>query len=441
MTGGGERRGRGAAAVAARALVAGSLALLTAGCAGIFQRAMPAEPARYARTAVGPELRVGAAERDITPRVGDYLAGFDLARTSTAIASRLKVRALVLELGDRRFAIVGVDTLGMLRDDVDWVKAGLTGFANGDVFVCASHTHAGADLVGLWGWYLWTSGRTHDYLAEVRAAVTAAVAEARQRAAPAALVRGHARLPADGLVKNANFAGVFDRGVEVLHARALDDGRPLGTLLHVACHPEVMPRRNTQICADFVGVLCDEWRDAGLGQAVFANGALGAMVSPSVQPRGPEGVHKLGTALLALARAALADARPLPVDAIEVRRRDVYVPLASTGLKLGRLTMAIPRELYDGAARSTVGWLRIGAFEAVCVPGEMEPALAERVRARLGRPDLVVFGLCDDELGYLLRAQDADDPEFAYERSMSPCRLAGEIIEGALCGPASEGGV
>ena len=40
-----------------------------------------------------------------------------------------------------------------------------------------------------------------------------------------------------------------------------------------------MPRRNTKISADFVGVLCDEWRARGHGQAVFVNGALGAMIA------------------------------------------------------------------------------------------------------------------------------------------------------------------
>jgi hypothetical protein len=70
----------------------------------------------------------------------------------------------------------------------------------------------------------------------------------------------------------------------------------------------------------------------------------------------------------------------------------------------------------------------------VAVPGEMEPALAARLRAQLHRPDLVVFGLCDDEVGYLLRDKEARDPEFAYERSMSPCISAGELVSQAITG-------
>ncbi len=410
------------------------LAFGFASCSGVFQHDRPA-PIDYAVIApAATGLRIGSAERDITPPVGGYMAGFDLGRTSASISSPLKVRVLVLETAARRFAIVGVDNLGVMRDDVDWLKAGLPGFANGDVFVCASHTHAGPDLIGMWGTYFLTSGRDRDYLTALGAAMTAAVAEARRTAAPARLEHGVVSMPPAGLVRNSNRAFVFDRRVHVLMAKALDDGRPLGTLLHLACHPEVMPRRNRAISADFVGALCDEWRARGHGQAVFVNGALGAMVTPAVQPRDEVGVRHFGLQACDLAERALAAAMPLPVDAIEVRRRDVYLPMASLGFRLGRLTTVLQRELYDGDARSTVGWLRIGAFEALAVPGEVEPALAERLRAQLQRPELVLFGLCDDEVGYLLRQQEADDPEFAYERSMSACASAGERVSDAITG-------
>lgn len=418
-----------------RAVLAGTSVLL-AGCAGIFQHARPAEPMRYAcRAAVAPgTLWVGSAERDITPAVGGYLGGFDIARTSTAVSSPLAVRALVLRTATRQFAIIGIDNLGVMREDVDWVKAGLPGFANGDVFVCSSHTHAGPDLIGMWGFWFMTSGRDRDYLAAVRAATAAAVAEAAANAAPAVLRHGQALLPPTGLVKNANRAGVFDRRVTVLQATAVDDGRPLGTLLHLACHPEVMPRGNSAISSDFVGVLCDQWRARGHGQAVFVNGALGAMISPDIKPRDEHGVRAFGEQACALAEQALAGALPVAVDAIEVQRADVYLPMVSAGFRIGRLTTTLQRELFAGAARSTVGWLRLGSFEAIAVPGEMEPALAEQVRAELRRPGLVVFGLCDDEVGYLLREQEAEDPEYAYERSMSPCGDAGEIVRAALTG-------
>ena len=75
----------------------------------------------------------------------------------------------------------------------------------------------------------------------------------------------------------------------------------------------------------------------------------------------------------------------------------------------------------------------MGSLEAACVPGEMEPALAARIREATGKPDLLVFGLVDDEIGYLMRDQEARDPEYAYERGMSPVVDTGErVFEGLM---------
>jgi hypothetical protein len=399
----------------------------------VFQRELPLRADAWELAAAGGALQVGAAEADITPPRPLYLGGFGLARRSTGVHLPLKARAVVFACGGAKIAVVGVDNLGLQREDADWIKAGVAGFANGAVLLCSSHTHAAPDLIGFWGFYLLTSGRDREYLAQVRRGVAAAVAAAEAAALPARLARGEALLPPLGLVKNSNVPGLFDRRVTVLHATAAD-GRSLGTLLHLACHPEVLRRQNTRISADYVGELCDRWRAAGHGQAVFVNGALGAMVTPDGWPRDDAGMPRVAGGLFDSCSAALRAAQPLDVRSLEVRRRDVFLPLSSFGLGLARLTLAIPREAYGDCVRTGVGWLRLGPLEAVMVPGEIEPGLAERVRRRARRPDLLVFGLVDDEVGYLMSEKDARDREFAYERTMSPGPEAGELVVEALVG-------
>jgi hypothetical protein len=397
----------------------------------VFQRPLPDRIATFHRGDSGP-LRVGAAEADVTPEGAPYLAGFALARTATGVHSRLKARVIVFEVGSLRIAVVGIDNLGLQRDDVDWIKAGIPGFANGNVLVCSSHTHAAPDLIGLWGWYFLSSGRDRDYLADVRRGVARAVADAVAELRPARLVRGEANVPAEGVFKNSNRRGVFDRRLTVLQAIDANTDEPFAALLHVACHPEALRRSNTKISADFVGDLCDRWTEAGLGRAVFVNGALGAMVTPV--PAGEAGVSAVGSALMGVARAALGNADPVTVHDAEVRRRDVLLDMQSSALRLTRLTLVVPRETYAGALRSTVGYLRIGELEACLLPGEVEPALAASIVVRSHRPRLLVIGLVDDEVGYLMRERDARDPLFAYERTMSPGPRAGEVVAAALVG-------
>ena len=426
----------GGAARGAGLAIAAAAAALSA-CTGLFQGQLPDHAATYHARGDGGPLLVGAGEADITPRDEQYLGGFSLNRIAEGVHLPLKARALVCELGGQRIAIVGVDNLGLQRDDVEWIKSGLAGFPNGNVWLCSSHTHAAPDLVGLWGHYLLTSGRDRGYLVRVRDGVVAAVAQAAAAVRPARLVRAEAWLPPEGLVKNSNRPGVFNRRATVLQAYDATSGAPFAALLHVVCHPEVMRRKNTLVSPDFVGPLCDLWKAAGLGQAVFVNGELGAMVTPDVRAATidvVDKVHYTGELLFELLRGALRSAREVPVAALEVRRRDVYLPVAAFGLRLARLTLAIPRTMYGGRLRTSVGWLRIGDVEIAAVPGEMEPGLAARIRGETLRPDLLFFGLCDDEVGYLMAERDARDELFAYERSMSPSPDSGERVRRALTG-------
>ncbi len=407
-----------------------SLSLLSA-CTGLFQSDLPLDIAQYQRQGRG-ELRVGAAEVDITPVDDQYLAGFSLARTATGLHLPLKARAMVIQVGDLRCAIVGLDNLGLQRQDADWIKAGIPGFANGNVLLCCSHTHAAPDLIGLWGFYLWTSGRDPAYLRQVREAVALAVAQAAAAARPARFRQGQVRLPATGFMGNRRTDGLFNRRLTVLQALEQGTDQPLGCLLHLACHPEMMRRANTLVSADFVGAWCDAWRDAGMGQAVFVNGELGALITPAYHTKGVAGTPLLAEELVQFGQQALTEGADLPVAEAEVRRSDVYLPLTSPALRVGLLTQAVSRPLYQTCLHSSVGYLRLGSLEAICVPGEMEPAMAARIRHATRRPNLLVFGLVDDEVGYLLREDDARDPNYQYERLVSPGVLAGEVVYRAL---------
>jgi len=401
-------------------------------CTGIFQGTLPEHPQSWCSLGSGAVLEVGAAEADITPPGPVYLAGYSMARVSTGVFSPLAARALVLRCGGQKVAIVGIDNLGLQREDAEWIKSGIAGFQNGAVFLCSSHTHAGPDLVGFWGAYFLSSGRDPEYLGLVRQRIVEAVAAADANAREARLFRGEAWLPPRDLVRNSKRPEVFDRRLTVLQARDAHGGAPLGALLHLSCHPEVLRRGNDKVSSDFVGALCDAWRKEGLGQAVFVNGALGAMVTPGISPTGEAGVGLMGQRVLELCRQALAGAQEEPVERIEVRRRDVFSDFTSPALRIGRLSLAIPRAVYSGQVRTTVGYLRVGDVEIATVPGEMEPGLAARIRRDCGRPNLLILGLVDDELGYLLGERDARNPRFGYERLMSPSADCGERVLEAL---------
>lgn len=407
--------------------------LLLTSCSGVLQHRLPERAAFHEAEATAESWRVGFGRADITPDPDShlYLAGFSLNRPAEGNASTLEVRAMVVEGGGQKIAIVGLDSLGLMLPDVDWIKRGLDGFDPQHVFVCASHVHSAPDLVGIWGFYLASSGRDESYLAQVAAGVRDAVRAADAAVAPATLHRGVARLPDEGMIRNSNRAGVFDRDLTVIEARGTD-GAPLGSLIHMACHPEVLNRRLALVSSDFVGPLRDGWEAAGRGTAVFCNGALGALVSPRWDPRDQDGAETFGARCVELALGAVQAASPCAGDALRVHRRDLYLPLTSPYLNLGNAAGAIARPIYEHHLRTTVGYLEFGGVALAAVPGEMEPTLAERLEQATGREDLLVLGLCDDEVGYLMSEVDARDPLFDYELGMSPGPEAGERVVGAI---------
>ena len=91
-------------------------------------------------------LRAGVGKADITPRTGFYLGGWTRAdRTSHGQHTRLFSRALVLERGGRKVALVQVDLFMVPAGMVQHIGERLAdrGLSEQNILISASHTHSG----------------------------------------------------------------------------------------------------------------------------------------------------------------------------------------------------------------------------------------------------------------------------------------------------------
>ena len=96
--------------------------------------------------AATPTLRAGAGKADITPKLGYPLGGWVRADAlAQGQHTRLQSRALVLQRGERKVALVSVDLFmipgGMVKHIGDRLAA--RGFSEQNILVSASHTHSG----------------------------------------------------------------------------------------------------------------------------------------------------------------------------------------------------------------------------------------------------------------------------------------------------------
>jgi len=99
-------------------------------------------------------LRAGAARTVITPPLGTRLAGYYHERKAVDVHDDLHARALVLDDGERRLALVVCDLICAPRVDLDRAKAliaGHAGLSPESVLISCTHTHTGPATAGLLG--------------------------------------------------------------------------------------------------------------------------------------------------------------------------------------------------------------------------------------------------------------------------------------------------
>lgn len=90
------------------------------------------------------ELRMGAAEVDITPPVGAPLAGYYTNRLATGVHDPLHVKAMVLEQGGVKIAIAACDLVSLPRDISEAARNTVRqqiGLMPDHVMISATHAH------------------------------------------------------------------------------------------------------------------------------------------------------------------------------------------------------------------------------------------------------------------------------------------------------------
>jgi neutral ceramidase len=108
-------------------------------------------PAGLMAQASAPQLRAGAATANITPPLGAPIVGGWVPFPATYIHDELHARALVLDDGASRLAIVVVDSLGVPRYVLDHAKrvaSEHTGISADRMLISATHTHSASSALG-----------------------------------------------------------------------------------------------------------------------------------------------------------------------------------------------------------------------------------------------------------------------------------------------------
>jgi hypothetical protein len=307
-------------------------------------------------------VQAGAGRRLITPPVGGPLLGIperDLACGSRGVHDELYARALVLDNGLVRLALVSVDLFAVphkLHEEIARNVSAVVDIPHDNVLVAATHTYSGPSvsetLVG--------GEPDGDWLAVLVAEVTNAVQEAFVSMRPARIGVGVARCPVtlnrrirlpDGDALAPGAAAEPDLGV----VRVTDlHGKTIAIVANFACQPLSAGWDSAfLISADFPGIFAQRIESAFPGcVALFTNGAAADIVHRmQSDEHGGSGVYR-GSILMG---ELLADETVRLAGSIRPQRR--------VSLALERKRIALPLDVKKApAVRPKRGE---GAYEAV----------------------------------------------------------------------------
>ncbi len=413
-------------------------------------------------------LRVGFGETDITPKLGGdkpvFVAGFGPNRKATGVHDPLMARAVVLQDGARKVAVVSLDLVGFFLPGVERVRKELPGFDY--VLVTCTHNHEGPDTLGLWGQTPLQSGVDPEYIRFVEKQVVAAVKAAEAALKPAGARLGSVKAPE--LLHDAREPFIKHDDLMVLEFR--DGERTTGLVVQWNCHPETLASKNTLLSADYVGYTVKHLKEKYRCPVVYLTGTVGGlMTSLKVEIKDPTGkaladgtyekTERYGVLLGEAAERALKMAKPIRLTPLEVRSRPLFLPIDNKLYLAARQFGVFDRQGYfwtgdpDKAEpekvpdpekrlciRTEVALLRFGELEVAAIPGEIYPELVlskvqdpadagadfpdapiePGIYAQMRGPHRMLIGLANDEIGYIIPKRQWDEkPPFCYGRKTS----------------------
>lgn len=405
-------------------------------------------------------LRAGTGEAGFDLPAGVSLAGYGgggrrrplircrrqnpyahLFKASVGRLDRIGTRALVLELGGRRVALVATELVGVsaeMQRDLAARVADLE-IAPEALFLAATHTHSGPG--GFARPKLWQLAAADKFVPELYdrylRSMEDAVRAAAARLEPARLAVGAGRI--EGVTANRREPENPLDPVATLVRIDAPNGAPLTAIVAFPIHPTVLGGDNLLVSGDVAGSIARRLQRRIGAPALFFNGALGD-VRPLAEGGDPVAMEELGEKIAVRAHEIWEELEPRAVERIDTARfvQAVGRPRLNLAACLGwkkrsgkwTRKLASP-PLPDSAP---LAGLRIDGHVFVSVPGEPIAELGLEIKRRageLGFTGTTVLGLANEHLGYVLTAEEYAKGGYEACASLHGAGLGDDILAGA----------
>jgi neutral ceramidase len=389
-------------------------------------------------------FKAGAARVNVTPPAGAWMAGYPpelgqveefpdnikgfvgRKKPSTGAHDPLWAKALVLDNGKERVAIVSIDTLIVTRAFTDAVRAESQrrwNISPQNLLINTTHTHSAPDVFGL---HSPRNETLENHLADgilgALGAACAGMVEAR-----IGLGRGRA---GEVVINRRDLSAATDQEVAVLRVDG-PDGLPIAILAKVTCHPVIMDYANLLYSADLCATMYTTVEATHPTALSFYLMGCAGNINPTRFPYWMrqniyidqtaenypvywgsfEEAARTGRVLGHEVLRVVEEITPFePPIRLHGEFRNVDVPLKSrTDRQTFIKFLGIPPHFAAPAMRgdyfqTEVQALAIGPITLIALPGEPFVETGMAIKERIGRENVIVLGYSNDDVRYILPA-------------------------------------
>ena len=394
-------------------------------------------------------LKGGCAKIDITPHVAVWLSGYGSRnKPSEGISDELYAKALVLDDGQNKIAIVSADLLWIPLEITAEVRKKVKeeiGIPEKNVLICATHTHFGPKIDRITKNWPDTPASEIDesYVRSLKRKIVASILTANKDLKEVKL--GAAKGEISEIVYNRRtkrtdgsvamtfklppaspelIFGPIDPEICILTVEDMS-GALVAAIVNFACHPVSGDQDREKfyfISADYPGYTARVVEKMEGGICLFALGTAGNMNPIRIDRKNPR--LRIGKALGGEVLRRIQFVSTSNEVALKAMKRPVTLPIKKT-LPPDRVK---DEDKGKEALTTEIQALRIGDIYILGLPGEVLVEIGLDIKNRAGIENLFIVSLSNDTCGYVCHREAYKEGGYEPGQGTNLAEGAGEIV-------------
>lgn len=365
-----------------------------------------------------------------------YMGGYNQDFPATGKLDDQYARAIYLSDGSTGIIMCSIDCVGMGEADIKNIRSKVKDLTDTGIIlhVASTHDHAGIDTLGLWG-PAGIDGKNDEFMEQVYSAAERAIRMAAGDCRKGKLYFGYS--DTGDIQYDSRLPNVYDRNIYRIRFEPQNGGSGIQVISYTS-HAESLRGANTLVSADFPCYMGRNIKEKTGDDFLFFASSVGGLVMTKVQtkPNGEEYPIVESCKLTGeyLADCVLSISNEIELKpSLEHKSESVDINLENElFIAMSALDVLSARPVKGTgdtglALRTSVSAVRLGGSEGVIIlmtPGELfselvtgeydysvsvNPDVSDPPSLKSifeGQGKLIVYGLCDDEIGYVVTPSD-----------------------------------